>query len=204
MATGRQPIPICQAAAESGGRLSGSFFASTVPTAKPMRAAERHDDARQLFHAGGKTIAAHDRRRGPRTPSPAKSPATGWAARRAPARPASRPRSAWCRRSARPRWPAATAAPAPSAPSTAATLSIAASTSRGHSARGTCRLWPEHSASAASRPAPITPVRAAHGQRRQFAQQVFVTGQLNPQPTEVMARNIRPAGVMAARARRRF
>ena len=35
MATGRQPIPICQAAADSGGRLSGSFFAITVPTAKP-------------------------------------------------------------------------------------------------------------------------------------------------------------------------
>ena len=35
VATGRQPIPICQAAAESGGKLSGSFFASTVPTAKP-------------------------------------------------------------------------------------------------------------------------------------------------------------------------
>jgi hypothetical protein len=28
----------------------------------------------------------------------------------------------------------------------------------------------------------------------------FVTGQLNPQPTEVMARNINPAGVIAARA----
>jgi hypothetical protein len=27
----------------------------------------------------------------------------------------------------------------------------------------------------------------------------FVTGQLKPQPTEVMARNIRPAGVMRAR-----
>ncbi len=33
---GKQPIPICQAAAVSGGRLSGSFFASTVPTAKPI------------------------------------------------------------------------------------------------------------------------------------------------------------------------
>ena len=28
----------------------------------------------------------------------------------------------------------------------------------------------------------------------------FVTGQLNPQPTEVMARNIRPAGAIRARA----
>jgi len=34
-ATGRQPIPICQAAAESGGKASGNFLARTVPTAKP-------------------------------------------------------------------------------------------------------------------------------------------------------------------------
>jgi len=35
IATGRQPIPICQAAAGIGGRWIGSFFASTVPSAKP-------------------------------------------------------------------------------------------------------------------------------------------------------------------------
>jgi hypothetical protein len=35
-ATGRLPSPICQAAAENGGRLSGYFLVSTVPMAKPM------------------------------------------------------------------------------------------------------------------------------------------------------------------------
>ena len=35
IATGKQPSPICQAAAVIGGSLNGSFFASTVPSAKP-------------------------------------------------------------------------------------------------------------------------------------------------------------------------
>ena len=35
MASGRHPSPICQAAAVSGGSLSGGLFDSTVPMAKP-------------------------------------------------------------------------------------------------------------------------------------------------------------------------
>ena len=83
-------------------------------------------------------------------------------------------------------------------------MSIAASTSRGHSARGTCRLWPENIAIAASSKAPITPAPPRMVSGGSSLSRYFVTGQLNPQPTEVMARNINPAGVIARTRRRWF
>src|ERR1700684_4242316 len=77
---------------------------------------------------------------------------------------------------------------------------MAATTIRGHSARGTVKLWREASATNASRQAPIIPVvpRSVSGGRKPI--RYLVTGQLNPQPIEVMARKASPAGAMRALA----
>ena len=77
---------------------------------------------------------------------------------------------------------------------------MAASTSRGHNSRGTRRLWPLSTASPANSAAPTTPVAPRRIKGGSSPSRNLVTGQLNPQPTEVMARNMRPAGVMRARA----
>jgi hypothetical protein len=75
-------------------------------------------------------------------------------------------------------------------------LRKAASTSLGQSSRGTRRLWPLTIASSASRLAPITPVKPRMVSGGTSLRRYLVTGQLKPQPIEVMARNMRPAGVM--------
>src|SRR6185369_2692502 len=72
--------------------------------------------------------------------------------------------------------------------------------SRGHKCRSTFRLWERASASTASSAAPITPVEPRKVSGGSSLRRYFVTGQLNPQPTEVMARNIRPAGAIRAGA----
>src|SRR6202000_3047785 len=76
------------------------------------------------------------------------------------------------------------------------TLSSAASISRGHSAGATFRLWPRASASSANSEAPITPVTPRKVNGGSLPIWYLVTGQLDPQPIEVIARNIRPAGAM--------
>jgi hypothetical protein len=80
------------------------------------------------------------------------------------------------------------------------TLSSAASINRGHKCRSTFRLWARASASMAKSVAPITPVVPRKVSGGSSLNRYFVTGQLNPQPTEVMARNIRPAGQIRAGA----
>src|SRR6185369_320235 len=80
------------------------------------------------------------------------------------------------------------------------TLSSAETVSRGHKCRSTFRLWERASASTASSAAPITPVEPRSVSGGTSLNRYFVTGQLNPQPTEVMARNIRPAGAIRAGA----
>src|SRR5207302_7615235 len=64
----------------------------------------------------------------------------------------------------------------------------------------TFRLWERASASTASSAAPITPVEPRNVSGGSSLRRYFVTGQLKPQPTEVMARNIRPAGAIRAPA----
>jgi hypothetical protein len=49
--TGRQPIPICQAASGSGGTASGKCFVSTVPSPSQQ-------ETRQLSNAGFDAVAA--------------------------------------------------------------------------------------------------------------------------------------------------
>jgi hypothetical protein len=75
-------------------------------------------------------------------------------------------------------------------------LKKAASTSLGHCSRGTRRLWRLRIANSASRPAPTTPVVPRRMSGGSSLRRYLVTGQLKPQPTEVMAKNMRPAGVM--------
>ncbi len=76
---------------------------------------------------------------------------------------------------------------------------MAASSSLGQSSRGTRRLCPLSMASSASRLAPTTPVSPRMVSGGNSLSRYFMIGQLKPQPTEVMARNMSPAGVMCAR-----
>jgi hypothetical protein len=79
-------------------------------------------------------------------------------------------------------------------------LSTANINSRGHRCRSTFRLWERASARHANSVAPITPVVPRRVSGGSSLKRYFVTGQLNPQPTEVTARNIRPAGAIRAGA----
>ena len=81
-----------------------------------------------------------------------------------------------------------------------ATFSIDTSTSRSHSSRGTRRLCRCASASSASRRGTDHAAQPRDDSGGNSLSRCFVIGQLSPQPTEVMARNMRPAGVIAPRA----
>ena len=61
IATGKQPSPICQAAAGIGDILSGSLFDSTVPSAKPIEPPSAIKIPGSLAADGRKAVAAHDR-----------------------------------------------------------------------------------------------------------------------------------------------
>src|SRR5665213_898110 len=79
-------------------------------------------------------------------------------------------------------------------------LRNADSSSRGHCPAGTRRLSPRNTASSASSAPPAIPVQPRADSGGHSTRMYFMIGQLRPQPTEVMARNIRPAGAMRARA----
>ena len=149
MAIGRQPIPICQAAGDSGGIASGKCSSSARCRARSRPRPPAPQEARQLFQAGLEAVAA-DEEASPANATTSeitrsrtgRSPSTGQASIEAQigmVKAISAASLAGSHSSA-----------SPISAIHSATLSSAASTSRGHSARGTCRLWPRASASAAS------------------------------------------------------
>src|SRR5207247_8563080 len=70
------------------------------------------------------------------------------------------------------------------------------SSATSHTSPWTPRLWARASARTASNAAPITPVVPRSVSGGSPLSRYFVAGQLQPHPTEVMARNIRPAGAI--------